>query len=161
MNQFKKNYIQDIKQDYDLLSNFEENSEDDIKFILQNVKIYNNFDERKTFYIFFGVKTKLNHESINFLIGDEINNFLVENKEKLILIMHETFESNENKNSDINTLSLVEEKEFDINKLNNKICSYIHFDDVQKIKDDVMMYGKINSLDNYFNYEKYEMKKYD
>ena len=155
------NYIQDIKQDYDLLSNFEENSEDDIKFILQNVKIYNNFDERKTFYIFFGVKTKLNHESINFLIGDEINNFLVENKEKLILIMHETFESNENKNSDINTLSLVEEKEFDINKLNNKICSYIHFDDVQKIKDDVMMYGKINSLDNYFNYEKYEMKKYD
>ena len=142
------NYIQDIKQDYELLSNFEENSEDDIKFILQNVKIYNNFDERKTFYIFFGVKTKLNHESINFLIGDEINNFLVENKEKLILIMHETFESNENKNSDIN-------------KLNNKICSYIHFDDVQKIKDDVMMYGKINSLDNYFNYEKYEMKKYD
>ena len=155
------NYIQDIKQDYELLSNFEENSEDDIKFILQNVKIYNNFDERKTFYIFFGVKTKLNHESINFLIGDEINNFLVESKEKLILIMHETFESNENKNSDINTLSLVEEKEFDINKLNNKICSYIHFDDVQKIKDDVMMYGKINSLDNYFNYEKYEMKKYD
>ena len=155
------NYIQDIKQDYDLLSSYEENGEDDIKYILQKVKIFSNNNERKNFYIFFGNKSRLSHESIEFLCGKEINSFIEEDKEKLILIMHENYETIETKNNDLNSLIPVEEKIFDVNKLNKKLCSYIHFDDIQKIKEDVMIYGNINSLDNYFNFEKYEMKKYD
>ena len=155
------NYIQDIKQDYDLLSSYEENGEDDIKFILQKVKIFSSHNERKNYYIFFGNKSRLSHESTEFLCGKEINSFLEEDKEKLILIMHENYETIENKNIEFNSLIPVEEKIFDVNKLNGKLCSYIHFDDIQKIKEDVMIYGNINSLDNYFNFEKYEMKKYD
>ena len=154
------NYIQDIKQDYDLLSSYEENNEDDIKFILQKVKIFKNNNEGKNFYIFFGNKNRLSHESIDFLCGNELNNYLEEDKEKLILIMHENYDSNDIKNIDFNSL-VSKEKEFNVNKLNSKICSFVHFDDVQKIKDDVMMYGKINSIDNFFNFEKYDMKKYD
>ena len=154
------NYIQDIKQDYDLLSSYEENNEDDIKFILQKVKIFKNNNEGKNFYIFFGNKNRLSHESIDFLCGNELNNYLEEDKEKLILIMHENYDSNDIKNIDFNFL-VSKEKEFNVNKLNSKICSFVHFDDVQKIKDDVMMYGKINSIDNFFNFEKYDMKKYD
>ena len=156
------NYIQDIKQDYDLLSNYEENNDDDIKYILQKVKIFNDNNERKTFYIFFGNKNRLSRESIEYLSGDEINNCLEENKEKLILIMYDNYESNDNKsNNGINSLIPVEGREIDINKLNKKVVSFIHFDDIQKLKDDVMMYGKINNVDNYFNFEKYELKKYD
>ena len=46
-------------------------------------------------------------------------------------------------------------------KINKKFCSYIHFDEIQKIKDDVMMYGNVNNLDNFFNFEKYEIKNND
>ena len=96
------NYIQDIKQDYDLLSNYEENNEDDIKYILHNVKKFSNNNERKTFYIFFGNKEKLSRESINFLCGKEIEKPLDEDKEKLILIMHENYVQIDIKNKDFN-----------------------------------------------------------
>ena len=155
------NYIQDIKQDYDLLSNYEENNEDDIKYILYNVKKFSNNNERKTYYIFFGNKEKLSRESINFLCGKEIEKILDEDKEKLILIMHENYAQIDNKSKDFNVLIPIEEKEIDINKLNKKVCSYIHFDEIQKIKDDVMMYGTINNLDSFFNFEKYEIKNND
>ena len=155
------NYIQDIKQDYELLSSYEENSEDNIKFILEKAKSFSHNSERKNFYIFFGNKSRLSHESADFLCGEEIKSFLEEDKEKLILIMQENYDLNENKINEINSLIPVEEKEFDINKINNKICSFIHFDDLLKIKDDVMMYGNINSSDNAFNFEKYETKKND
>ena len=155
------NYIQDIKQDYDLLSNYEENNEDDIKYILYNVKKFSNNNERKTYYIFFGNKEKLSRESINFLCGNEIEKILDEDKEKLILIMHENYAQIDNKSKDFNVLIPIDEKEIDINKLNKKVCSYIHFDEIQKIKDDVMMYGTINNLDSFFNFEKYEIKNND
>ena len=155
------NYIQDIKQDYDLLSNYEENNEDDIKNILYNVKKFSNNNERKTYYIFFGNKEKLSRESINYLCGKEIEKILDEDKEKLILIMHENYAQIDNKSKDFNVLIPIEEKEIDINKLNKKVCSYIHFDEIQKIKDDVMMYGTINNLDSFFNFEKYEIKNND
>ena len=155
------NYIQDIKQDYDLLSNYEENNEDDIKYILHNVKNLSKNNERKTFYIFFGNKERLSRESFNFLCGDEIETFLDKDKEKLILIMNENYDQIEKKSKDFNVLIPIEEKDFDINKLNKKFCSYIHFDEIQKIKDDVMMYGNVNNLDNFFNFEKYEIKNND
>ena len=155
------NYIQDIKQDYDLLSHYEENNEDDIKYILHNAKNLNNNNERKTFYIFFGNKEKLSNESINFLREDELEKYLTKDKEKLILIMNENYEQIENKNKDIKNLIPVGEKEIDINNINKKVCSYINFDEIQKIKDDVMMYGTINNLDNFFNFEKYEIKNHD
>ena len=155
------NYIQDIKQDYDLLSSYEEYNEDNIKYILEKAKIFSHNDERKNFFIFFGNKSKLSHESSEFLCGEEISSFLEAGKDKLILIMNENFDINENKNNEINALIPVEEKEFDINNLNNKICSFIHFDDLQKIKDEVVIYGNINSSDNIFNFEKYDMKKND
>ena len=155
------NYIQDIKQNYNLLLNFEEKNEDDIKYILQKSKIYNDNNERKTFYIFFCNKNRLSHESIKYLSDDEISNYLEEGKEKLILIMYDNYESNDNKNNVINSLVPMEGKEININELNKNIVSFIHFDDIQKLKDDVMMYGKINNIDNYFNFEKYELKKFD
>ena len=155
------NYIQDIKQDYDLLSHYEENNEDDIKYILHNAKSLNNNNERKTFYIFFGNKEKLSNESINFLCEDELEKYLTKDKEKLILIMNENYEQIENKNKDIKNLIPFGEKEIDINDINKKVCSYINFDEIQKIKDDVMMYGTINNLDNFFNFEKYEIKNHD
>ena len=155
------NYIQDIKQDYDLLSNYEENNEDDIKYILHNVKNLSKNNDRKTFYIFFGNKERLSRESFNFLCGDEIETFLDKDKEKLILIMNENYDQIEKKSKDFNVLIPIEEKDFDINKINKKFCSYIHFDEIQKIKDDVMMYGNVNNLDNFFNFEKYEIKNND
>ena len=158
-------FIQDIKQDYDLLSNYQENGEDDISFILQKAKVFSCNNERKTFYLFFGNKDRLSHESMEFLYSDEMNQFLDKDKEKLILIINENYEMDDKKsiniNNDLKALIPVEEKALDINKLNKKICSFVHFDDIQKIKNDVMIYGKINSLDNYFNIEKYELKKYD
>ena len=155
------NYIQDIKQDYDLLSSYQEKGEDDIKYILQKVKIKNDNIESKNYYIFFWNKNRLSHESIEFLYGEDITNYLEEDKEKLILIMNENYESNEIRNKEINSLISVDEKVLDINQLNKKVCSFIHLDDVQKIKDEVMMYGNINSYDNFFNFEKYDLKIYE
>ena len=75
--------------------------------------------------------------------------------------MNENYDQIEKKSKDFNVLIPIEEKDFDINKLNKKFCSYIHFDEIQKIKDDVMMYGNVNNLDNFFNFEKYEIKNND
>ena len=58
----------------------------------------------------------------------------------------------------MNSLMPYKEKEFDFNSINKKYCMYIHFDEIQKIKKEVTMFGQINANDNY-NIEKYESKK--
>ena len=165
-NDFIFEFIQNIKQDYELLSNYLEEDEDNIKYILQKAKCYgtnkNMNKERNTLYIFFGNKGRLSQNSIDFLCSDELENFINEDNEKLLLILqdYEQNENNQRNDNEMNSLIPVKEKDLDLNKLNKKICIYIHFDEIIKIKKEVMMFGKINSLDNY-NIEKYESKKFD
>ena len=160
-------FIQSIKQDYELLSNYLEDEEDNLKYILQKAKSYgankNMNKERNTLFIFFGNKSRLSQSSIDFLCSEELDNYINEDNEKLLLILQDNYEQNENTHRDdneINSLIPVKEKDLDLKKLNKKICMYIHFDEIQKIKKEVMMYGKINALDNY-NFEKYESKRLD
>ena len=160
-------FLQNIKQDYEMLSNYVEDEEDNIKYILQKAKSYctnkNMNKERNTLIIFFGNRERLSQSSIEFLSSEELGNYIDEDNEKLLLILQDNFEQNENEHRDdneMNSLIPVKEKDLDINKLNKKLCMYIHFDEIQKIKKEVMMYGKINSLDNY-NFEKYESKRLD
>ena len=160
-------FIQSIKQDYELLSNYLEDEEDNLKYILQKAKSYgankNMNKERNTLFIFFGNKNRLSQSSIDFLCSEELDNYINEDNEKLLLILQDNYEQNENTHRDdneINSLIPVKEKDLDLKKLNKKICMYIHFDEIQKIKKEVMMFGKINPMDN-FNIEKYESKKYD
>ena len=159
-------FIQSIKQDYELLTNYLEDEEDNIQYILQKAKSYgankNMNKERNTLFIFFGNKGRLSQSSIDFLSSEELDSYINEDKEKLLLILQDN-EQNENTHRDdneINSLIPVKEKDLDFDKINKKICSYIHFDEIQKIKKEVMMFGKINPMDNY-NFEKYESKKYD
>lgn len=160
-------FIQNIKQDYELLSNYVEDDEDNIKYILQKAKSYgtnkNMNKERSTLFIFFGNKTRLSQESIEFLCSEELSNFINEDNEKLLLILQDNYEQNENTrrdDSEINSLIPVKEKDLDFGKLNKKRCMVIHFDEIPKIKKEVIMFGKINPCDNY-NFEKYESKKLD
>ena len=156
-------FIQSIKQDLDLLSSYIEDEEDNMKYILQKAKSYytnkNMNKERNTLIVFFGNKGRLSQASIDFLCSEELGNFIDEDNEKLLLILQDNYEQNDNaKNDNENSVLIpVKEKDLDINKLNKKVCIYIHFDEIQKIKKEVMMYGKINSLDQY-NFEKYESR---
>jgi hypothetical protein len=158
-------FIQSIKQDDILLSNYLEDEEDNMKFILQKAKCYgtnkNMNNERNTLFIFFGNKGRLSQSSIDFLCSEELENYINPDSEKLLLILQD-YEQNDNRRNDneMNSLIPVKEKEIDFNKINKKICMYIHFDEIQKIKKEVMMFGKINPLDNY-NIEKYESKKFE
>ena len=77
--------------------------------------------------------------------------------------MQDNYEQNENENNhrddiESNNLIPVKEKDLDFKKINKNICMHIHFDEIHKIKNEVMMFGKINPLDNY-NIEKYISKK--
>ncbi len=169
-NELKNDYIfefiQSIKQDIDLLSNYLEDEEDNMKYILQKAKCYgtnkNMNKERNTLFIFFGNKGRLSQNSIDFLCSEELENYINCDSEKLLLILqdYEQNENNRRNENEISTLIPVKEKEFDFSKLNKNLCIYIHFDEIQKIKKEVMMLGKINSLDNY-TIEKYESKKLD
>ena len=156
-------FIQSIKQDLDLLSSYIEDEEDNMKYILQKAKSYytnkNMNKERNTLIVFFGNKGRLSQASIDFLCSEELGNFIDEDNEKLLLVLQDNYEQNDNAQNDNenNVLIPVKEKDLDINKLNKKVCMYIHFDEIQKIKKEVMMYGKINSLDQY-NFEKYESR---
>ena len=164
-NDYIYEFIQSIKQDDILLSNYLEDEEDNMKFILQKAKCYgmnkNMNNERNTLFIFFGNKGRLSQSSIDFLCSEELENYINPDSEKLLLILQD-YEQNDNRRNDneMNNLIPVKEKEIDFNKINKKICMYIHFDEIQKIKKEVMMFGKINPLDNY-NIEKYESKKYE
>lgn len=159
-------FIQSIKQDFDLLSSYIEDEEDNMKYILQKAKSYytnkNMNKERNTLIVFFGNKGRLSQASIDFLCSEELCNFIDEDNEKLLLILQDNYEQNDNtqNENENNVLIPVKEKDLDINKLNKKVCMYIHFDEIQKLKKEVMMYGKINSLDQY-NFEKYESNKPD
>ena len=104
----------------------------------------------------------MSQNSIDFLCSEELENYINCDSEKLLLILqdYEQNENNRRNKNEISTLIPVKEKEFDFSKLNKNLCIYIHFDEIQKIKKEVMMFGKINSLDNY-TIEKYESKKLD
>ena len=158
-------FIQNIKQDIELLLNYVEDEDDNIKYILQKAKSYvtnkNMNKERNTLFIFFGNKCRLSQESIDFLYSEELGNYISGENEKLLLILQDNYEQNESNrkdDSEMNSLKPVKEKDFDYSKINKKYCMYIHFDEIQKIKKEVTMFGQINSNDNY-NIEKYEAKK--
>ena len=166
-NEYIFEFIQNIKEDYELLSNYIEDEEDNMKYILQKAKCYgtnkNMNKERNTLFIFFGNKARLSQSSIEFLCSEELSNYINEDNEKLLLILqdYEQNDSAQRDESESSSLIPVKEKNLDlIRKLNSKICMYIHFDEIQKIKKEVTMIGKINPLDNY-NIEKYEAKKYE
>ena len=164
-NDINLQFIQNIKQDIEFLYNYVEDEEDNIKYILQKAKSYgtnkNMNKERSTLFIFFGNKNRLSQQSIDFLCSDELGNYINGENEKLLLILQDNFEQNENnrkEENEMNSLMPYKEKEFDFNNINKKYCMYIHFDEIQKIKKEVMMFGQINANDNY-NIEKYESKK--
>jgi hypothetical protein len=164
-NDINLQFIQNIKQDIEFLYNYVEDEEDNIKYILQKAKSYgtnkNMNKERSTLFIFFGNKNRLSQQSIDFLCSDELGNYINGENEKLLLILQDNFEQNENnrkEENEMNSLMPYKEKEFDFNSINKKYCMYIHFDEIQKIKKEVMMFGQINANDNY-NIEKYESKK--
>ena len=159
--QWKKDLIQNIKLDQEFLSNSLEDGEDNLEYILKCAKSYisnKNINNRNVFYIFIGNKDRMNHESIDLICSQKLKKLISSSKEKLLLILQGSFVENENNENAESDLSLVEEKSFDIQKIDKTICNCIQFDEISKLKEEVTMYGKINFLDDYSN-EKYDYKK--
>ena len=147
---FSNNLIFDFIQTYCKNEYFLDNKEDTLKFLIKKSKSYlvkKNIDSKRLgIIIFMGIKNNISVDNFLWLCSKEIEQVINGKNEKLILILQEINNQN-NEFIDI-------KNNFDYSKINKTSCEIINFEDIKLLKNKLKIYGNINENIN-FPYEKY------